>query len=107
MKKIIFYIAALSLMAAACNKVELNPAEGGEKTAPAANMIVETVSGTTEMSTKATIAGGTGTFAWTVGDNIAVHVSNGDSHKYVFTSGEGGASVAAGTASFTIAYEDG
>lgn len=106
MKKFFFTIAALSVMAAACNKAELNPVEGGDETAPAANMIVETISGTTEMSTKATIAGGTGAFAWTAGDNIAVHVSNG---TYVFTSdaGASGASTSAASASFTVVYPDG
>lgn len=109
MKKIFFYIAALSLMAAACNKAELNPAEGGEESTPAAKMIIETVSATTEMSTKATIADEGGTFSWTKNDNIAVHVSNGTTHKYVLTSETGGkgASVSAGTASFTIAYDEG
>lgn len=109
MKKIIFYIAALSLIAAACNKAELNPVEGGEETTPAENMIIETVSATTEMSTKATIANTGGAFAWTAGEHIAVHVSNGTTHKYVLTSDTGGsgASAAAGTASFTIAYDEG
>ena len=97
------------MMAAACNKVELNPAEGVEESTPAANMIVETISATTEMSTKATIANSDGAFAWTAGEHIAVHVSNGGTHKYVLTSDTGGsgASDAAGTASFTIAYESG
>ncbi len=46
-------------------------------------------------------------FKWSVGDNLAIHVSNGDSHKYVFTSGTGGASAAAASAYFTVTYESG
>ncbi len=109
MKKF-FHIAALAMMAVACNIAELDPAQGGEEPAPVAKMIVETVSGTRETSTKATIAND-GSFAWSKDDNIAVHVSNGSSHLYVFTSdsehGASGASVAAHSASFTVAYEEG
>ena len=113
MKKNILYIAALSFLAAACNIVELNPVQGGEEQAPAGKMIIETVSGITEMSTKATIANSNGSFAWTAGDNIAVHVY-GAEPKYVYTSDtEHGASGAdpdptdAASASFTVAYPDG
>ena len=107
MKKIIFYIAALSLMAVACNKAELNPVEGGEEKAPAANMIIETISGTSEMSTKVTIGNANNSFAWTDGDKIAVHVSKGDSHKYVVTAGATVDPSDATRASFTVTYEEG
>ena len=70
-------------------------------------MITETISGIYCPATKATIADTDASFKWSVGDNIAVHVSNGDSHKYVFTSGEGGASTAASSASFIVTYESG
>lgn len=71
------------------------------------SMITETISGIYCPATKATIAGTDASFKWSVGDNIAVHVSNGDSHKYVFTSGEGGASQAAASASFSVTYDSG
>ena len=70
-------------------------------------MVTETISGTYCPATKATIADKDASFKWSVGDNIAVHVSNGDSHIYVSTSGEGGASKAAASASFTVTYESG
>ena len=71
------------------------------------SMITETISGTYCPATKATIADTDASFKWSIGDNIAVHVSNGDSHKYVFTSGEGGASQAAASASFSVTYDSG
>lgn len=71
------------------------------------SMITETISGIYCPATKATIADTDASFKWSVGDNIAVHVSNGDSHKYVFTSGEGGASQAAASASFSVTYDSG
>ena len=70
-------------------------------------MVTETISGTYGPATKATIADTDASFKWSVGDNIAVHVSNGDNHKYVFTSGNGGASVAEAEASFSVTYESG
>lgn len=98
MKKIFLSFIILAT-AVACTS------EGLEK-APAP-MVTETISGTYCLSTKATIADGDASFKWSVGDNIAVHVSNGDSHKYVFTSGEGGASQAAASASFSVTYDSG
>lgn len=98
MKKIFLSFIILAT-AVACTS------EGLEK-APAL-MVTETISGTYYPSTKATIADEDASFKWSVGDNLAVHVSNGDSHKYVFTSGEGGASEAAASASFTVTYESG
>lgn len=98
MKKIFLSFIILAT-AVACTS------EGLEK-APAP-MVTETISGTYYPSTKATIADEDASFKWSVGDNLAVHVSNGDSHKYVFTSGEGGASEAAASASFTVTYESG
>lgn len=71
------------------------------------SMITETISGTYCPATKATIADADASFKWSVGDNIAVHVSNGDSHIYVSTSGEGGASEAAASASFLVTYDSG
>ena len=98
MKKIFLSFIILAT-AVACTSEDLE-----KEPAP---MITETISGTYCLSTKATIADENASFKWSVGDNIAVHVSNGDSHKYVFTSGEGGASQAAASASFSVTYESG
>ena len=105
MKKILLYFAALAIVAVACERVDIEP-QSGDDPSNEVTMITETISGGSGASTKVTIDADA-KFAWTVGDNVAVHVSNGDSHKYVFTSGEGGASVAAPTASFTVSYEAG
>lgn len=111
MKKIFYCIAMLAFVAVACNKVEINPSQGGDELSPVEKkMITEIVSGNRGSSTKATIADDA-SFAWTAGDNIAVHVSNGTSGKYVFTSdtGASGANVDdtdPSTASFTVVYED-
>ena len=107
MKKVLYCIAALAFAAVACNKLETNPSPDGEDSV--VNMIIETVSGSRGTFSKATIADADASFAWTVGDHIAVHVSDGATAKYVFTSDDGGsgASEAAGTASFTVAYPEG
>lgn len=98
MKKIFLSFIILAT-AVACTSEDLE-----KEPAP---MITETISGTYGPVTKATIADKDASFKWSEGDNIAVHVSNGDSHKYVFTSGEGGASQAESSASFTVSYESG
>lgn len=99
MKKVYQYLllAGLVVLAAACeNEIAIdNGDEGSEQ-----QMITETISANILGETKATVDANA-KFAWTVGDNIAVHVSNG---KYVFTSGTGGASEAAASASFTVSY---
>ena len=70
------------------------------------NMITETISGSRGVETKATISNSDASiFKWSVGDSLAVHVSNGNSHKYVVTSK--GASTAAATADFEVTYESG
>lgn len=98
MKKIFFYFITL-VAVVACYPVEVE--------SDLSTMITETISGTYGPSTKATIADADASFKWSVGDNIAVHVSNGDSHKYVLTSGQGGASAAEASAAFTVSYEAG
>lgn len=103
MKKIFFYFMVL-VAAAACGMVE---EENNLSLTGNSRMIIEVISGSHGFSTKASIADTDGAFAWTAGDNIAVHVSKGDDHKYVFTSGEGGASVAAATADFSVSYDEG
>ena len=110
MKKTLSIVAILAVTATACNK-EAVITPNNEEPAPKLKMVTETISGTRSSSTKVTIANSNGAFSWTVGDNLAVHVSHGDSHKYVFTSdsehGALGASEAGESASFTVAYEEG
>ena len=98
MRKLFLYLAIVAV-AVSCNSEDLE--------IDSSPMITETISGTYCPATKATIADTDASFKWSVGDNIAVHVSNGDSHKYVFTSGEGGASQAAASASFSVTYDSG
>ena len=106
MKKLFLCIPALAILSAACQKVNLTPAqEDVNEPAPAAvEMITETVSGTRGAATKATIADADASFAWTVGDKVAVHV-DGATPQYVVTSV--GADAAAASAKFTVEYETG
>ncbi len=98
MKKIFLYFSIIAT-AVACTSESLE-----KDVTP---MVTETISGTYGLSTKATIADADASFKWSEGDNLAIHVSNGDSHKYVFTSGKGGASAAAASASFSVTYDSG
>lgn len=93
-------LAGLVVLAASCEK-EIEKESPADATT--GKMITETISAQIDDATKATVDADA-KFAWTVGDNIAVHVSNGN---YVVTSGEGGASVAAASASFTVSYPGG
>ena len=104
MKKIFLYISVLAA-AVACNKAVIDNDPSGVDPVTGIKMITEIISGQRGSATKATISNDDApAFAWTLGDNIAVHVSNG---KYVFTSGEGGASTNAATANFTVVYPEG
>ena len=105
MKKVFIYCVSLAVVIA-CNTEIIDLPQGGTDSSSASGMIVETISGSHGVSTKATIDANA-SFIWTAGDNLAVHVSNGDSHKYVFTSGDGGASVSSATADFVVSYEEG
>lgn len=105
MKKYFFYLSTLALLAAACNKIDNNSTPIEEESAPAVQMITETVSGGRGVETKATISNTDASFAWTAGDNVAVHVSKGNGHKYVVTSK--GADAAAASANFEVTYEEG
>lgn len=100
MKKLFLYIPAMILFAVSCEKETINPSDNGN-----VKMITEIVSGSRGDDTKATIGNDTPTFAWTAGDKVAVHVSNGSSAKYVVTTG--GASATAASAQFTVEYEEG
>ena len=102
-KSYLLIIAAGLFCLAACNK-EMENTETPESP-DSSKMITETITASLGSDTKVTIADGGG-FAWTAGDDIAVHVSNeSGSHKYVVTTS--GASAAAASASFTVSYEEG
>lgn len=101
-KSYLLFIAAGLCCLAACNK-EMENNETPESP-ESVKMITETINANLGADTKVTIADD-GAFAWTAGENIAVHVSNGDSHKYVVTTS--GASATAASASFTVSYEEG
>lgn len=107
MKKIYLCFALTAAVVVACDKAETDLPLSGEDLVPEVKMIVETISGTSGSNTRATIADSDASFKWTVGDNIAVHVSKDDEHMYVFTSGTGGADAAAATAKFVVAYPAG
>lgn len=94
-------LAGLVVLAASCEK-EIEKESPADATT--GKMITETISAQIEGETKATVDADA-KFAWTVGDNIAVHVSKGDSHAYVAT--VSGASEAAASASFSVSYGEG
>ena len=97
--------AGLLVLAASC----VDEIVESEIEAVSGKMITECVTAVVSNGdTKAKIADN-GTFSWKVGDHIAVHVSNGDNHKYVFSSdpGASGASGNSATATFWIGYEEG
>ena len=110
MKKLFLYVPALILLAVSCEKEENLPAFEENDPVSKVEMITETVSGSRGDDTKATIGNSTPTFAWTDGDDVAVHISNG---KYVYTSDEGahGATITdvihSENATFTVVYEAG
>ena len=111
MKKIFAYsfAAALAVFAVSCQSENLDPQTVTDEQIQPVQMITETITATAdEGNTKATVDADA-KFAWTAGDNIAVHVSNGASYKYVLTSdtGASGASASAASASFTVVYEEG
>ena len=105
MKKLFLFIPAFLLLSIACQKEDtsLSSNENGQESSM--KMITEIVSGSRDDSTKATIGNTNPTFAWTVGDNVAVNVSNGESHEYVITSK--GADAAASSAKFEVTYGEG
>ena len=110
MKKLFLYVPALILLAVSCEKEENLPAFEENDPVSKVEMITETVSGSRGDDTKATIGNSTPTFAWTDGDDVAVHISNG---KYVYTSDEGahGATITdvihSENAVFSVVYEAG
>ena len=109
MKKMYLYLAMLAGVTAACDKADNDIPQGGQERAAEVKMIVETISGTSGSTTRATIDNSDASFKWSIGDHIAVHVSNGTAGNYVFTSDNGasGADAAAATANFTVIYPEG
>lgn len=103
------YLAMLAGVTAACDKADNDIPQGGQERAAEVKMIVETISGTSGSTTRATIDNSDASFKWSIGDHIAVHVSNGTAGNYVFTSDNGasGADAAAATANFTVIYPEG
>lgn len=102
MKKIYLFLLAVAV---SCNKVEVENDLSGIEPDLGGRMITEIISGSHGSTTKATIADTDGAFAWTKGDNLAVHVSSDTDHKYVVTSS--GASDAAAAAAFEVMYDEG
>lgn len=105
MKKIIIYTSLLAAITLSCSKLENEPIQKGQEPDSDVVMITEKISGGRKVSSKATIDNDNASiFKWSVGDAVAVHVSKGDDHKYVTSSG---ADVAEPSASFTVTYEEG
>ena len=104
MKKNIFYMAALAVIAAACSNEDslvTNPANNG---AGDVKMITETITATDGDANDATRAAvdADAKFTWSTGDLVAVHVSDG---KYYTT--EALAAGGSKSATFTVNYPDG
>ena len=102
MKKNIFYMAALAVIAAACSNEDslvTNPANNG---AGDVKMITETISATNGDDATRAAVDADAKFTWTAGDQIAVHVSDG---KYYTT--EALAAGGSKCAEFTVNYPDG
>ena len=105
MKKIFIYTSLLAAITLSCSKLENEPVQKGQEPDSDVVMITEKISGGRKVSSKATIDNDhASVFKWSVGDAVAVHVSKGDDHKYVTSSG---ADVAEPSASFTVTYEEG
>lgn len=106
MKKNYLYMAALSLLAAACSS-EDDSMLSGNKLAPEAKMITETITasnGDNSPVSRAYIADEDAAFTWGASDLIAVHVSDGQYYTTeALAEGEDGST----TAAFTISYPEG
>ena len=108
MKRLYILLALAAILASCSVDIDLddsikNPKGSDSDVNP--RMVTEVISGSHGSTTKATIADTDGAFAWTKGDNLAVHVSSDTDHKYVVTSS--GASDAAATAAFEVMYDEG
>ena len=103
MKKNIFYLAALTVIAAACSNEDalvMNP-ESNNATGEV-KMITETISATNGDDATRADVDADAKFTWSTGDQIAVHVSDG---KYYTT--EALAAGGSKSATFSVSYPDG
>lgn len=105
MKKKVIYMAALAMLTAACSTEDETILSGNENNgAVDVKMITETVTATNadgSGSTRAAV-GADAAFTWSSGDQIAVHVSDGN--YYTTTALAAGGS---NTADFSVSYPDG
>ena len=108
MKKNILYLAALAMLAVACNeKVNDLTENTNEPVVPEVKMITETITainGDNSASTRADISDTDGAFTWSDGDQIAVHVSDG---KYYTTDALADEADGSEEVDFTVNYPDG
>ena len=105
MKKNIIYLAALAMLAAACSE-EDNAVQPGDETGGTGEvkMITETITATNgdaNGSTRAAVDA-SAQFTWSAGDQIAVHVSNGNYYATAALATGGSSS-----AEFTVSYPEG
>ena len=76
MKKVLYTLAALSFVFAACNKQEIVPEEGTSQEGELTTVTIKASNG--DADTKAAISDDeTRAFTWTIGDQIAVHTDAG------------------------------
>ncbi|MBR3292696.1 MAG: hypothetical protein IKI66_11035 [Bacteroidales bacterium] len=101
MRLYIFFTVVLAYLATACAEVM----QSDSSTDYGSKMVTEKILAINgDVNTKVTIDADA-KFAWTKGDNLAVHVSSDTDHKYVVTSS--GASAAAAAAAFEVMYDEG
>ena len=101
MKKIFIYTAILATVATACSKLENEPLQKDVDPDSDVVMITEKVSANVNPSSKADIDADA-KFTWSAGDQLAVHVSDGN---YYTT--EALASGGSKSATFSVTYPDG
>ena len=101
MKKIFIYTALFAAIAIACDKADNEPIQKGVEPDSDIVMITEKVSAKVDPSSKADIAADA-SFTWSVGDQLAVHISDGIYYTTTPLASGGGKS-----AEFTVSYPDG
>ena len=101
MKKIFIYTAILATVAIACSKLENEPLQKDVDPDSDVVMITEKVSANVDPSSKADIDADA-KFTWSTGDQLAVHVNNGQ--YYTTTALASGGSK---SATFSVTYPDG
>ncbi|MBR2153726.1 MAG: hypothetical protein IJ901_03820 [Bacteroidaceae bacterium] len=105
MKKNYLYLAALAMFTAACSN-EDEFAQEGIKPSPEVKMITETIKASNGDNTPATRAAidADANFAWSKGDQIAVHVNNGQYYTTEALAEDDGGNA---TADFSVTYPEG